>query len=136
MNWNLREPKKNDISFIYSTWLKSYHYDSWTKNIAKSIFFDHYKLIIDEILLTAQIKVACSKDDEDIILGYLVFEDQILHYCFVKDAFRGYGIATNLVKSSLNSNTYEISHRTHSLLNIIRDRKDFIYNPFKLYKGV
>ncbi len=131
-NWNIREANPNDIPFIYATWLKSYHYDSWTKSIAKSIYFDNYKLVIDRLLEASQVLIACHPTDENVILGYLVAEPEIIHYCFVKEAFRRFGIAKDLVRASEAPETAIISHRTQMALPILRT-KDFIFNPFILY---
>lgn len=135
--WILREPKDSDLSFIYATWLNSYHYDSWTKQIQKSVFFENYKLVIDEILLNSKIKIACLPIDHDIILGYLVYDEpNILHYCFVKNDFRQFGIANSLIAESLSVKaSITITHRTKTLLSIIRAKQNITFNPFKLYKG-
>lgn len=134
--WILREPKKTDIPFIYQTWLNSFRYDSWSKATAKSVFFDHYKLVIDEILSNSKTLIACLPEDEDIILGYLVYESQIIHYIFVKNDFRKYGIAANLVNHSMDlEQPITITHRTKTALPILNN-KNWIFNPFKLYKGV
>jgi len=138
MHWEIRQPKDSDISFIYATWLNSYHYDSWTKQIQKSIFFDNYKLVIDEILNNSKIKIACTKIDQDIILGYLVYDEpHILHYCFVKQDFRRFGIANSLVADSIDTKSpITITHRTKSILSLLEPKKNISFNPFKLYKGV
>lgn len=131
--WNIRPAQENDISFIYATWLKSYHYDSWTKSIAKSVYFDNYKLVLDRLLEDSKVLIACTKEDENVILGYCVSEPGIIHYVFVKEAFRMFGIATDLVGHSIDEQQIIISHRTQSVLPILRT-KDFItFNPFVLY---
>lgn len=136
--WHIRDPKDSDISFIYATWLNSYHYDSWTKTIQKSIFFDNYKLVIDEILINAKIKIACLQNDYDIILGYLVYDEpNIIHYCFVKNDFRQFGVANSLmVESKKHQGLLTITHRTKSVADLLRAKNNFTFNPFKLYKGV
>lgn len=133
MNWNVRPAKPSDIAFIYATWLNSYHYDSWTRSTQKNVFMNNYKLVIDQLLEKAEVLIACTDIDEDVILGYLVYEPNILHYCFVKEAFRAFGIATDLVKHSGEVNPI-ITHRTKMILPMIKDR--YVFNPFKLYKGV
>lgn len=136
--WLIREAKHSDISFIYATWLNSYHYDSWTKSIAKSVFFDNYKRIIDELLLNSQVKVACVPADQDIILGYMVSEPDFIHYAFVKEAFRGFGIAKSLLIDSGFSpdDMIVITHRTKKLMDLTGHKNNLIYNPFINFKGV
>ena len=133
MHWKIREATANDISFIYATWLNSYHYDSSAKSTQKNVFMNNYKLVIDYLLDQSTVLVACTTIDEDVILGYLVFEEDLLHYCFVKEAFRLFGIATDLLKQSGLQEPI-ITHRTKTIIPFLKDR--FVFNPFKLYKGV
>ena len=131
--WNIRLANPNDIPFIYATWLKSYHYDSWTKGIAKSVYFDNYKLVIDRLLGISQVLIACTVVDPEVILGYMVHEPNTLHYCFVKEPFRNFGIAKSLFTKSELEPTATITHKTQSVAAIVR-HKEFIFNPFVLYK--
>ena len=39
-----------------------------------------------------------SDDDEDLIFGYIVFEPHIMHYVYVKEPFRNYGIGKRLIQ--------------------------------------
>ncbi len=133
-NWKVRKANPDDISFIYATWLKSYHYDSWTRSIAKSVYFDNYKLVIDRLLNQSEVLVACHPTDENVILGYCVFEPNLIHYMFIKEAFRRFGIATDLIKKAGVKESATITHKTQMAIPILR-RKDFIFNPFILYKG-
>lgn len=135
--WITRKPTGADISFIYSTWLRSYHYDSFTKSTAKSIYFENYKLVLDHILKTAQVYVACSKEDPNVIFGYVVYEPETIHYVFVKEAFRRFGLAKALIKEALGgAEKAEATHRTGMVIPILRRYDKLVFNPFKLYQGV
>lgn len=136
--WSIRDAKDSDISFIYSTWLKSYHYDSWTKTISKSVYFDNYKRVIDDLLLNSKVKIACVTLDQDIILGYMVTEYPIVHYTFVKEAFRGLGIAKDLLINSGFEYDEQIiiTHRTNTLSDITFNKQNIVFNPFINFKGV
>lgn len=143
--WAIRDPKEADISFIYATWLNSYYSDSHyayynndqARNcVRKTIYFESYRQIIDHILLDAKVKVACKQDDEDVIFGYLVHEPKLIHYCFVKDAFRGLGVAKSLLESADNAFEFECTHLTKRLQPYLRRNKHITFNPYKLYKGI
>lgn len=139
-NYILRPAQATDIAFIYSTWLNSYRTDSdLGKSCKKSVFFNEYKEVIDNILSNSgtEILVAALPNDESVILGYLVYQATpsiCIHYCFIKESFRRFGIAKELVNSLPKQNSYVISHKTYTLNHIIQQNQVFTYNPFILYK--
>lgn len=102
-----------------------------------SLFNRQFTLVIDHILAKAQVKVACLKEDEDVILGYIIFEEpNILHYVFIKEAFRRLDVAKNLIQHALtDQDTIEFSLKTNTgrkVLTHSQTRLKFIYNPFLL----
>lgn len=136
--WILRNARKSDLDFIYATWLNSFHYDSWTKSIRKSIFFDHYSKVITNLIKDATIIVACLKDEENVICGYIVSEKpNLIHYLYVKEVFRKLGIANDLYEYSFHKDQdIIITHKTRSVHDILRSKENIKFNPFLLFKGV
>lgn len=95
---------ESDRSFILATWLRGLYYgDSWFSLIPKRAFMEAYHIILERILANPiiVIKVACLKEDSDVILGYSVyhkvFKGLALDWVFVKSAFRNIGVAKMLV---------------------------------------
>lgn len=133
--WLIREPFKDDISFIYATWLNSLYTDSWMRSIRKSVYFDNYKKVLDRILLRAKITIACKPDDPTVIFGYLISEPGIVHYSFVKDAFRKLGVAKSLYKHVFpNGEKPEITHKTRCLDYILTTHEnEYMFNPILLF---
>lgn len=136
--FSIRLVQSSDIAFIYSTWLNATKYDSDIgKNIRKSVFFEHYRLVIDHILSkeTTNVLVACKPDEPSVIFGYLVSEPETIHFCFVKESFRNLGIARSLYESAFSDSgegAVSTTHETQFAEEIIR--KHFDYNPFLLYQ--
>ncbi len=134
----IRSANGSDLNFIYATWLRSYRNDSEIGiSVRKSVYFDSYQLIIDNILAksTTRVIVACKPDEPEVIFGYLVAEPtlDVLHYAFTKEAFFKLGVAKSLYKTLfLNSSpsSVSISHMTHQANDLC---KQFNYNPFLLY---
>lgn len=127
-----RPGKMEDASFIFATWLRGlYHGDSWFKIIPKKIFMENYHRVVEKILSSpgVEVKVACLKDDPDVILGYSVYKEDRLHWIFVKISWRNIGIA----KSLAPQNVLTITHLTKVGLNIMRKYPKLIFNPFALY---
>ena len=124
-----RAPNENDISFIYASWLNSYRNDSYIgMSVRKTIFYREYQTIIDSILGRGKVIVAVKPDETNIIYGYIIYEPKVLHYVFVKEAFRRLGICKELLRAAGSPQT--ATHKTRSTEFL--DTK-FTYNPFILY---
>lgn len=135
-HWIIRDARPDDVNFIYATWLNSYRSDSWIgASCFKEVFFRNYSRVIDRILAHPEcsVRVAARKDDESVIFGYCVYEPEALHYVFVKECFRKWGVAKSLVEPIQKSLKY-FTHRTHTATPIIGRCLGFQYNPFLLFQ--
>ncbi len=122
-----RSGKVEDKNFILATWLRGlYSGNSWFKEIPKDIFMKHYHDILMNILTrpTIEVKVAVLKEDEDIILGYSVYEGSTFHWMFVKEAWRRVGIGRSL----LPEKCVTVTHLT-SIGSKLKP-KSMRFNPF------
>ena len=125
----IRDGKPEDQGFIFATWLRGLRYgNSWFELIESVVYFKVYHDFIESILLrpTTTIKVACLKDDPEVILGYAVYSGPTLHWVFVKKAWRSIGIAKSLVPT----NTTIVTHMTNVGLSILKKHKNVHFNPF------
>jgi hypothetical protein len=123
----IRPFEENDRNLIYVTWLKGLRFgNDWFESIPQDIYFENYHKVIDSILIRPKIEIniACLKDDPSVILGYVVFESDILHYLFVKPVWRNIGIARDLCPKNIKTTT----HLT-SLGQAIMP-KHITFNPF------
>lgn len=125
-----RKAAPTDLGFIYSTWaLGLYHGNSWFHQIDQSAYFQNYKPVILAILNDpkTEIKIACIKDDPDVILGYSVSEGTTLHYVYVKGMWRKIGIARELIPESVEC----ITHLTDIAKDLLKKKfPDAKFNPF------
>lgn len=121
--YEIREVTGEDIPFIYATWLESYRYDSnFGKSHRNNVFFNDYPRVIDLLLNESDVFVAASKDDANIIYGYLVRQNpSTLHYAFVKGPFRRWGIFSNLLDHAfpIKENQITYTHKTYTFIPII-----------------
>lgn len=127
---SIRSYKKEDKSFILATWLRGLYYgETWFTEIPKNIFMKNYHEVIEKILGNPKntVFVACLKEEEDVILGYAILgQPGVLHYVFVKSAWRGIKIATSLVPPNTNT----VTHLTKSGKSILSNRPNVVFNPF------
>ncbi len=129
--YDIRDFKEGDKALVLATFLRGlYHGDSWFSFIPRKIFMDNYKHVADALLKSPKvtIKVACLKEDPDVILGYSILSSdyQTIHWCYVKSAWRQQGIARSLVPQFPTTVTH-LSALGKSLLSKF---PDVIFNPF------
>lgn len=119
-----------DENFIFSTWLKGLYFGNpWFREIDKTAYLLTYRQAIKRILYYRKtaVKIACLKEDPEIIIGYAVFEGPALHWVHVKKEFRKMGVAKQLIPKTITTYT----HLT-KIAKIIKP-KHIIFNPF--YQG-
>lgn len=117
----IRPMAETDLPFIYSTWIHAiYNGNRWDKNMLihkgppfdfysemdEPIFHENYRKVIERLMRRSSVKVACLKEDNDVILGWSCSEPEVLHFVFVKDAWRRMGIAKDLVPGNIQFITH------------------------------
>lgn len=124
----IREGLPSDHNFIYSTWLNGLYYgNSWFKLTPKHEFMKFYHQIIERLLARSAIRIACLKEDRDVILGYAVIEGNVLHWTHTKPAWRKLKIARNL---TITNGITSCTHLTDLAVFIFSKQKDWEFNPF------
>ncbi len=134
-NWTIRDAVGDDLPFIYSTWGKSYRYDSpLGKSCKNSIFFPFFNQVMDWVLEQPDTKVIVAVDPahSNVIYGYVIYQPGVLHYAFTKEAFQRWGIATSLIKHADMPQVYTL--KTFMSKPIMGKHPEMDFNPFLLFK--
>lgn len=135
--FSLRPYKPSDVNFIQHSWGSSYYKGAdYLDYLSPKEFNEKHRPIREDILKkpnTACI-IACDSKDEDLILGWILVEKPVgngllLHYIYVKEAFKGEGISDELLKYALPDKPILVTHMTDRARKIIRKKK----NEFKDY---
>jgi GNAT superfamily N-acetyltransferase len=124
----VRDYCEADQGFVYKTWLRGLYYSNdWVKEIPTCIYYGYYPNVINFVLSSpkTQVKLAVLKEDLDVILGYAVFEEEKLHWVFVKPPWRKLGIAKMLVPENITT----VTHLTF-IGRAIKQKKKLVFNPF------
>jgi hypothetical protein len=127
----IRPYKEEDKNFILATFLRGVYYgDSWFSLIPKNIFMAHYHIFAENLIARpgVSIRIACLKEDPEVILGYSISKGDAIDWVFVKNAWRGIGIAKSLVPDGVKF----VTHLTKSGLAIIKKHPEVQFNPFAL----
>lgn len=124
-NLKIREGVADDLLFILRTWASGLYYgNDFYKKIDKTDYFEKYPIILQNLIGRSSVHVACLSEDPDIIVGYVVFTSNVLHYVYVKKAWRKLGVAKSLLPKEVNVCTH-LTKVGASLLP-----KGWVFNPF------
>ena len=139
--YDIRSAVTDDYNFIVATWLRGYYYGNDFKDesghslfsyIDKASFMRDYKKLVNAILTNPKvnIRVACLKEDPNVILGYSVTtkDDRIIFWTFVKTAWRQQGIG----KSLLPKDPKVAVSCTNLGLKLMSKYPNLKFNPFEL----
>lgn len=129
--YEIRDYKAEDHAFIKSTFLRGLYYgNEFFKIMPKDLFMAYYKLIAEALIKKSQVKVACLKDDIDIILGYSILSQDfsVVHWIFIKSAFRKQGISKRL----LPERPLQFTHFTTMGLEYAKRFENLVFNPFNV----
>lgn len=126
----IRDYLPSDKNFIYASFLKGLRYgNEMFELIDAKVYFDIYQRVIENILDqdSTLVKVACLKDEPEVILGYSIATptEGLIHFLFVKSAWRGIGIGTTLMSEGIHTATH-----TTKIGTALIKKKHLKYNPF------
>lgn len=127
--YDIRDYIPSDKSFILSTFLRGIYYgNEFYGLMPKQIFMDNYKHVGEALVSKATVKVACLKDDPEVILGYSILSNDYsnIAFVYVKSVFRNKGIARSLVPARPVS----YSHFTTLGLTLAKKFDSIVFNPF------
>lgn len=97
----LRPAVPGDVAFLSSTWKQNFWRESpWANRIRWPIFDAGHAPIVQRLLERSKVLVACDPTLEDEIAGYLVWEPNVLHWAYVKPAFRRAGVFSSLLAAT------------------------------------
>lgn len=130
MSVKYREHNSTDLNFIFATLLKSYRYSNpQARTIPPWDYYKHgsreWQLCLEK---GAKIVVACDESDEELIVGFMIYTKNVLHYIYVKAAFRRAGIAKDMF-AKIRADYF--THWTVDGGNILDAKPmSLIYNPY------
>lgn len=144
-----RSPTPDDFSFILNSWLRSYSRSDHVRQIASEVYYYSHSILIKEILKVSRTIVAVSTEDPTQIFGYLTYipdyldHDFVVHYLYVKQPYRRFGIAKKLLQTMKSAEhphidaedaTMWFTHYTSYSKYFMKDNY-FQFNPY-LIKGI
>lgn len=135
-----RPANEEDISFIFSSWLKSFRNSQFAKNLVNSVYFTEHHKVIEKIVKSSHVIVACNEQDTSQIYGWICAQqvDGIfcLHYIYVKHPFRKMGLARALINFFEHGKDCAGVYTHHTrVFEILAIKFNLIYHPY-IWAGV
>jgi hypothetical protein len=127
----IRDLRVGYMDFIYANWLNSLRQgNDYFKLIDSVAYYLTYKKFLRLVLerpLT-RISMASLADNPDVLLGFVVTEEQTLHYIYVPKESRHIGIARSLAGMPKS-----FTHLTRTGMKIWNKPayKHLVFNPFQ-----
>lgn len=131
----IRGAEEGDLNFVLSTWLRGQYYGChYQRQMEKSDWMKAKKEEVCKIILNPSnsLRIAILNDSEgsDLILGWVclgwAFKKPVIHWAYVKAAFRKQGICKKLLENVESDTVTNIN----DLGNDIRKAKGFKFNPY------
>lgn len=97
----MRAVKRTDIPFIYDAWLESYKRTVAPSGDGRAArYYKEQRLRLDMLRDRGVWMVATDPHDADYLMGFVCAEPPLIHYLYVKPAFRRQGIARSLIAAA------------------------------------
>ena len=117
----LRPIAEADVSFIMSSWKRSWRVSPWAGVIRNDQYYDVMRSTIEGLIARgAEFRVACLETHPDRILGWCCYEQLpdglcCIHYVYVKDPYLRMGIGEKLVDSAAGTKPGLYTFRTRQV---------------------
>jgi hypothetical protein len=124
----IRPVTKQDQGIIFSTWLKGQYFGSdYWGSMDQDTYFKEYGQHIQNLLNMPGTKIDCAVLEEapQVVIGYIVYNDQELYWGYVKRDFRKKSILNTLLKDMDFVNYSGITPVGFA----IAKRKKLLFNP-------
>lgn len=138
---SIRRALPTDFEFIFSNWLRGARFGnsipkecnqmpSFYERVPSDLFFSEYTKIIQSILDLPGIQIDVASDSQNPLwtAGFSVFREPVLYWVFVKNDFRGRGIARLLLDRKKITTAFSTTKPGYA----ISQKKGWVFNPFLL----
>lgn len=133
----IRDYKPEDLGVVIHAWLLDYRRKAFKRGIVPPVYYIFQERKIKALMDRHPPVIACDMEDEDHVYGWACgakfehedgIKDSVLHYVYVKEAFRGQGVASLLIKEFEPWSTLFYTHETSDSKLI--QRYMGIFNPY------
>lgn len=128
MTPSIRIATESDTRFVRSSWHTSFWKVWASKRVPWESYWPGQDRRIERLLKDSTVLVAYFEAVPDEVLGWACFQNSVLHYAYVKAAYRRSGIASGLT-ASLSDKPYH-SHPTNEVGRLFMSSIGAQFNPY------
>ena len=105
--------------------------------VPRGIHLRHHDTLLKKNLPNMSIMVACDPSAPSAVWGWCAYSPEVLHYVYVKSAFRRMGIGGAMIRDLLDNGIFSdageicCSHRTAGLFRAWPNTR-WLWNPYKI----
>lgn len=138
----IRPATKRDIPFITSGWLEGFREAPMVRGVPNNLYYYYHHKILERLLPRSTVLVMCNAEDDDQLMGFCCAEVMdkclVLHYIYVKHAFRNLGVAKQFIKllqTTEKTAAVQYTAKTPAIfpLELKMKNQGMVYNPYLLY---
>lgn len=128
----IRPYRSDDLSFILSSWCRSYSESPNAAWVPRRVFMRVYHDYIERLLSLGQLDVqlAVDPDNDEQIYGWSALSSGVVHYVYVKQLYRTLGVANELIAGHCPGSLIRHSHWTRACSYVV-DR--LVYEPHSFF---
>lgn len=118
-----------DEAFVIDSWMRSFYANSnFTCWVPRKEFQLRHLPLINRLIRESTVRLAVEEEDQSVIIGYAVYGRDALHYVYVKENFRRFGICDRLLKECDPLPT-RVTHLTERGKTLVQ-RLGLIHSPY------
>lgn len=107
--FQLRPVQPGDMGFIVNSWVRSYENSPFARALGPA-YLNLQDTIAKRIIAKEATLVLCLSDDPETIVGWACTGENVVHYVYVKSAWRKRGLAKRLLAPYMGRSDVAFTH--------------------------
>lgn len=125
-----RDQEKSEKNFMLKTMLRGYRFSPECSRMESSYYYSFFSDIFIKLITTQQVKI---EKENNRITGFSLFNDEYLHFVYVRQPERQKKIAYELIQHLIKSNTIKVTFSTKDFWDAFQSKNRIQYHPFVRY---
>ena len=97
LHFALRPAEPKDHPFIASAWVKEMRHAPFSRHCPSGVYVPCQHALVHQILAGSDAQIACDPANPDHLYGCAVHAGDVVHWLYVKSAYRGLGVGRALL---------------------------------------
>jgi len=139
----IRPYEPQDIAFVTDAWIREIPATRQGEYLQGGVVKHYHPPLIKRALLLGSSFVAADSEDHTVLFGFICGhyrkDEDVIHFLYTKKAFRGMGIATELIKRFKRMDKLAFTHYSRHVKVRRKETKFYNYpesyfNPYLFFK--